>query len=87
MKLKIDENLPQEAADLLNEAGFDAHTVDGENLSGSGDGTIASVTREEHRILVTLDMDFANIRAYPPGEYSGIIVMRPGVQINGRSAG
>jgi len=26
--------------------------------------------------LVTLDLDFANIRAYPPGEHAGIIVLR-----------
>lgn len=25
---------------------------------------------------MTLDLDFANIRAYPPGEHSGIIVLR-----------
>jgi hypothetical protein len=27
--------------------------------------------------LVTLDLDFANIRAYPPAEYPGIVVLRP----------
>lgn len=31
-------------------------------------------------MLVTLDLDFADIRAYPPDEYSGIIVVRPRVQ-------
>ena len=25
---------------------------------------------------MTLDLDFANIRAYPPGEHTGIIVLR-----------
>jgi hypothetical protein len=25
---------------------------------------------------VTLDLDFANIRAYPPGEHTGIVVLR-----------
>ena len=25
---------------------------------------------------MTLDLDFANIRAYPPGEHPGIIVLR-----------
>lgn len=28
-------------------------------------------------MLVTLDLDFADIRRYPPIEYSGIIVLRP----------
>ncbi len=27
-----------------------------------------------------LDMDFADIRAYPPEEYSGMIVLRPRTQ-------
>ena len=25
---------------------------------------------------MTLDLDFANIRAYPPGEHAGVIVLR-----------
>ena len=32
--------------------------------------------RGEGWILLTLDLDFANIRAYPPDEYSGLIVLR-----------
>jgi hypothetical protein len=35
------------------------------------------MTRSDDRILLTLDLDFANIRAYPPGEHAGIIVLRP----------
>ena len=30
----------------------------------------------ETRVLITLDLDFANIRAYHPEEYAGIIVLR-----------
>ena len=32
--------------------------------------------KSERRVLVTLDLDFADIRAYPPTEYFGIIVLR-----------
>lgn len=76
MKFKIDENLPAEAADILRGAGFAADTAADENLSGADDDTVASISRSERRILVTLDLDFANIRAYPPGEHAGIIVLR-----------
>jgi predicted nuclease of predicted toxin-antitoxin system len=76
VKFKIDENLPAEAAEILESAGFDAHTVADENLSGAQDDTAARASRAENRILVTLDLDFANIRAYPPGEHAGIIVLR-----------
>jgi predicted nuclease of predicted toxin-antitoxin system len=76
VKFKIDENLPAEAAAILRDAGFVADTVGDENLSGADDVTIAGESRSEHRILVTLDLDFSNIRAYPPGEHSGIIILR-----------
>ena len=31
-------------------------------------------------MLITLDQDFANIRAYPPHEHEGIIALRLGSQ-------
>jgi predicted nuclease of predicted toxin-antitoxin system len=31
-------------------------------------------------VLVTLDLDFADIRSYPPDQYPGLIVMRVGNQ-------
>jgi len=76
VKFKIDENLPAEAAEILRDSGFVADTVADENLSGSADEVVATRSRSENRVLVTLDMDFANIRAYPPGEHSGMIVLR-----------
>lgn len=30
--------------------------------------------------MVTLDLDFSDIRAYPPGDYHGIVVLRPATQ-------
>lgn len=76
MNFKIDENLPVEAALILRERGFEADTVWDESLSGADDETIANRVRAENRILVTLDLDFSNIRSYPPDEYAGIIVLR-----------
>ena len=76
MKFKIDENLPAQAATILQQAGFGAHTVLDEALCGAADQTLASRARDEARVLITLDLDFANIRAYPPSLYSGIIVLR-----------
>jgi len=76
VKFKTDENLPIEAASTLREFGFDADTVSDENLSGAEDGVIAARVRSESRILMTLDLDFANIRAYPPDQHAGIIVLR-----------
>lgn len=76
MKFKIDENLPIEVADLLQQVGHDAVTVYDQNLVGEADENIATVCQSEKRAIVTLDTDFADIRAYPPEAYLGIIVMR-----------
>ncbi|GAB6909952.1 conserved hypothetical protein [Desulfosarcina cetonica] len=76
MKFKIDENLPVDVAHLLRQSGYNSMTVLDQDLGGSADSTIASICQQEKRILVTLDTDFADIRAYPPGEYYGIIVLR-----------
>ena len=76
MKLKIDENLPGDCAGILRGAGFEADTVADECLSGAEDSAIADRSRGEGRVLITLDLDFANIRAYPPAEFAGIVVLR-----------
>jgi predicted nuclease of predicted toxin-antitoxin system len=77
VKLKIDENLPDEAADPLRSAGHDVETARSEGLAGSPDERIAEVCRAEGRALVTLDTDFGNVRAFPPADYPGIVVLRP----------
>ena len=76
MKLKIDENLPVELCALFATHGHEAATVYDEQLGGTGDANIYEVCQVEQRILVTLDLDFSDIRAYPPGESAGIIVLR-----------
>jgi len=76
MKFKLDENLPIEATTLLRDRGHDAHSVRDEQLRGAADFSIAQVCQREQRILITLDLDFANIRHYPPSHCCGIIVLR-----------
>lgn len=78
MQFKIDENLPIEIADMLVNAGHGAKTVNEQNLQGAEDTVLMGVCRAENRILVTLDTDFSDIRAYPPQESAGIIVLRVG---------
>ena len=80
MRFKIDENLPTEAAQLLSDAGHDALTIHDQEMVGKPDDQVSSVCQLEHRALITLDLDFADIRAYPPGEHCGIVVFRPRTQ-------
>lgn len=76
MQFKIDENLPVESADILQQAGYDAITVHAENLAGVNDIKLSEVCRDENRILITLDLGFADIRSYPPEAFPGFIVLR-----------
>jgi len=76
MKFKLDENLPIDAAKIFQEAGYDAVSVLDQSLQGCSDKTLISMCKKENRVLVTLDTDFANLLAYPPEKYPGIIVLR-----------
>lgn len=76
MKFKIDENLPGEAAELLRQTGYDVATVLEQDLEGCSDTDLAAICQKERRVLVTLDIDFGDIRAYPPAEFYGLIVLR-----------
>ena len=40
------------------------------------DTAIAAHARSHHAVIVTRDVDFADIRNYPPQEFNGIIVLR-----------
>lgn len=76
MRFKVDENLPEEAAQLLRRAGYDASTVLGQNMGGESDPDLSLVCQREQRALITLDLGFADIRTYPPKEYFGLLVLR-----------
>ena len=76
MDFKVDENLPQEVAQLLVKAGHDAVMALEEGLGGSSDQALVEVCQREGRTLVTLDAGFGDIRRYPPSAYPGLIVLR-----------
>jgi predicted nuclease of predicted toxin-antitoxin system len=80
MRFKIDEHLPVEIKELLTHHQHDAVTVPDEDMGGAVDPDVAQACQKEARALVTLDLDFSDIRAYPPEEYQGIIVFRPALQ-------
>lgn len=76
LKFKIDENMPKEVAEMLRSAGHDAVSVLDQNLGGWADPRVAEVCQSEGRVVVTLDVGFADTRSFPPQEYSGLIVLR-----------
>lgn len=76
MKIKLDENLPIELAELLTAQGHDVHTVPGESLVGETDETIFRAAVGEDRVLLTQDLDFSDMRKFAPGTHPGIVLLR-----------
>ena len=76
MRFKVDENLHDDIADALRDEGYDAQTVYDQGLRGYGDRDIVEACQREQRIVVALDLDFADIREYPPEKFPGLNVLR-----------
>ena len=79
-RFKLDENIARDVEALLRDAGHDVHSVFDEHLDGGPDTQLLDACRNEKRILITLDLDFADIRLYPPASHAGVWVLRPSMQ-------
>lgn len=77
MKIKLDENLSRHLKQDLSAEGHDVCTAFDEGLLGKSDEAIAEAAQSENRMLFTLDLEFADLRKYPPGSHSGIVLFRP----------
>ena len=77
MKLKLDENLSRHLKPALVELGHDVLTASDEDLLSRPDVEVAKCAAREGRIVLTLDIGFADLRKYPPGSHPGIILFRP----------
>ncbi len=80
LRFKLDENLPREAEAVFRAAGHDTHSALAEGLAGAPDPRVFDACQGEQRILVTFDLDFADIRLYPPETHVGIWILRPAIQ-------
>jgi predicted nuclease of predicted toxin-antitoxin system len=76
VKFKLDENLSPTLAKHFESSGHEAHSVVAQSLGGQSDERVIEVCLRERRALITLDLDFSNIQAYPPNQYPGIVVLR-----------
>lgn len=76
MKFKLDENLPVSSTAILAGAGHDVDTAGQEGLSGAPDPDVVAAATAAGRVLVSLDVGLADIRAYPPGSHAGIVLLR-----------
>jgi predicted nuclease of predicted toxin-antitoxin system len=76
MRVKLDENLPDELAEDLRHLGHVVDTVTDEGLAGRADPFIADAARRDRRCLFSLDKGLGDIRRYPPEGYYGIVLFR-----------
>ena len=77
MKLKLDENLSRYLKSSLAKLGFDVATAYEEGLLNQSDEKVARVSKQEARMIFTLDLDFSDIRRFEPGTHPGIVIFRP----------
>ncbi|MGH8885936.1 MAG: DUF5615 family PIN-like protein [Egibacteraceae bacterium] len=65
MRVKLDENLGHRTVRLFRDAGHDGATVFDQQLAGAVDADVVAVCVVGERVLVTLDLDFANPLSVP----------------------
>jgi predicted nuclease of predicted toxin-antitoxin system len=77
MKLKLDENISRHLKPVLIGLDHDVLTAADEDLLSHIDTEIAQAAKDEQRMLLTLDVEFADLRKYPPGLHLGVMMFRP----------
>jgi predicted nuclease of predicted toxin-antitoxin system len=77
MKLKLDENLSRHLKPVLEALQHDVATVAEEGLLSQPDPVIGAAAKSEERMLLTLDLEFADMRKYRPGTHPGVLLFRP----------
>ena len=77
MRVKVDEDLPKAAVQMLRRHGHEAVSVVEQGMGGTKDPCLWQAVQAEHRFLVTADKGFGDIRSYPPGTHDGILLLRP----------
>ena len=76
ISVKLDENLGLAAVAMLRQAGYAAERVHNEGLSGAPDTVVWQRVCQEGRFFITLDLDFSDMRRFPPGTHPGILLLR-----------
>jgi predicted nuclease of predicted toxin-antitoxin system len=77
VRVKVDEDLPTAAVQLLQLHGHEAIGVLDQGMGGAKDDSLWQAVQAEQRFLVTADKGFGDIRSYPPGGHHGVLLLRP----------
>jgi predicted nuclease of predicted toxin-antitoxin system len=76
MRFLVDANMPRSTLALLASLGHTGEHVRDIGLGHAPDSQIAAHARNGGAALITRDLDFADIRHYPPADFQGIVVVR-----------
>jgi predicted nuclease of predicted toxin-antitoxin system len=76
MRFLIDANLPRSLIAALQRFKHQVEFARDIGLASAPDEDIGMRARQSRAALLTRDLDFADIRRYPPEQYFGIVVMR-----------
>lgn len=76
MRFLVDANLPRSLVDLLSRLGHEVEFARDIGMADAPDSAIAARAQKGSAVLLTRDLDFADVRSYPPDRYAGIIVFR-----------
>ena len=72
----IDASLPRGTDMLVREAGFEATDVRDIGMGAVDDLAIAAYAHTNQLCILSRDLDFGDIRTFPPERYAGIVVFR-----------
>ncbi len=75
MRFLVDANLPRSCLVLLKRFGHSPEHARDIGLGAAPDSQIAAQARASNSVLLTRDLDFANLLSYPPVNYPGMVVM------------
>ena len=76
MRFLIDANMPRSIIALVTNLGHEVEFARDVGLAAAPDHEIAARAQATGAPLLTRDLDFADVRRYPPSLYPGIVVLR-----------
>jgi len=76
MNILLDHCVPRRYLHLLQDWGHDAILMVSYLNSDAPDPDVIELASKLDAVLLTIDLDFANILDYPPASYTGILVLR-----------
>lgn len=76
MSILLDHCVPRRYLHLIQAWGYAASPLGDHAAIDSPDDRVITAAQTLDAVLLTIDLDFANILDYPPRDYNGIIVLR-----------